>query len=46
MRLDPGTGRRVGEPIAVEGRPTGVAVGGGSVWVTARDRDELVRIEP
>ena len=43
--IDPGTDTIVGE-IPVGGRPTGPAVGEGSVWVGNRDDNTLLRIDP
>lgn len=43
--IDPDTNAIVGE-IPVLGRPTGPAVGEGSVWVGNRDDNTLVRIDP
>ena len=43
--IDPDTNAIVGE-IPVGGRPTGPAVGEGSVWVGNRDDDTLLRIDP
>jgi DNA-binding SARP family transcriptional activator/streptogramin lyase len=43
--IDPGTGTIVGE-IPVGDRPTGPAVGEGSVWVGNRDDNTLLRIDP
>ena len=43
--IDPGTNTIVGE-IPVGGRPTGPAVGEGSVWVGNRDDNTLLRIDP
>jgi DNA-binding SARP family transcriptional activator/DNA-binding beta-propeller fold protein YncE len=43
--IDPGTDKIVGE-IPVGGRPTGPAVGEGSVWVGNRDDNTLLRIDP
>jgi YVTN family beta-propeller protein len=43
--IDPGTDTIVGE-ISVGGRPTGPAVGKGSVWVGNRDDNTLLRIDP
>jgi len=43
--IDPGTDTVVGE-IPVGGKPTGPAVGQGSVWVGNRDDDTLLRIDP
>ena len=51
IRLDPETGRRVGEPIEIDGTPLAVAVGPGRVWVAVNDPGpgpdgKLVRIDP
>jgi DNA-binding SARP family transcriptional activator/streptogramin lyase len=43
--IDPGTDTIVGE-IPVGDRPTGPAVGEGSVWVGNRDDNTLLRIDP
>ena len=43
--IDPGTDTIVGE-IPVGGKPTGPAVGEGSVWVGNRDDNTLLRIDP
>jgi YVTN family beta-propeller protein len=43
--IDPETNAVVAE-IPVGGRPTGVAVGPGAVWVANRDDDTLLRIDP
>ena len=43
--IDPDTNAIVGE-IPVRGRPTGPAVGEGSVWVGNRDDNTLLRIDP
>ena len=43
--IDPGTDTIVGE-IPVGGRPSGPAVGEGSVWVGNRDDNTLLRIDP
>jgi YVTN family beta-propeller protein len=43
--IDPGTNTIVGE-IPVGGRPAGLAVGEGSVWVGNRDDNTLLRIDP
>jgi YVTN family beta-propeller protein len=43
--IDPESASLSGE-IPVGGRPTGVAVGAGSVWVANRDDDTLLRIDP
>ncbi len=43
--IDPGTNTIVGE-IPVGDRPTGPAVGEGSVWVGNRDDNTLLRIDP
>ena len=43
--IDPGTDTIVGE-IPVGGRPAGLAVGEGSVWVGNRDDNTLLRIDP
>jgi streptogramin lyase len=43
--IDPDTNAIVGE-IPVGGRPTGPAVGEGSVWVGNRDDNTLLRIDP
>jgi DNA-binding SARP family transcriptional activator/DNA-binding beta-propeller fold protein YncE len=43
--IDPGTDTIVGE-IPVGGRPSGPAVGDGSVWVGNRDDNTLLRIDP
>jgi DNA-binding SARP family transcriptional activator/DNA-binding beta-propeller fold protein YncE len=43
--IDPATDTIVGE-IPVGGRPTGPAVGEGSVWVGNRDDNTLLRIDP
>ena len=43
--IDPDTNAIVGE-ILVRGRPTGPAVGEGSVWVGNRDDNTLLRIDP
>ena len=43
--IDPDTNTIVGE-IPVGGRPTGPAVGEGSVWVGNRDDNTLLRIDP
>lgn len=43
--IDPGTDAIVGE-IPVGGRPSGPAVGEGSVWVGNRDDNTLLRIDP
>ena len=43
--IDPDSNEIVGE-IPVRGRPTGPAVGEGSVWVGNRDDNTLLRIDP
>jgi YVTN family beta-propeller protein len=43
--IDPGTNAIVGE-IPVGARPSGIAVGEGSVWVGNRDDNTLLRIDP
>jgi len=43
--IDPATNAIIGE-ILVGGRPTGPAVGEGSVWVGNRDDNTLLRIDP
>jgi DNA-binding beta-propeller fold protein YncE len=43
--IDPDTNAIIGE-IPVRGRPTGPAVGEGSVWVGNRDDNTLLRIDP
>ena len=43
--IDPGTNTIVGE-IPVGGRPAGLAVGEGSVWVGNRDDNTILRIDP
>jgi streptogramin lyase len=43
--IDPATNAILGE-IPVRGRPTGPAVGEGSVWVGNRDDNTLLRIDP
>ena len=47
MRLDPRTGRPVGEPVAV-GRASRLAVGAGAIWVSRGLEDDrgIVRIDP
>jgi ABC-type branched-subunit amino acid transport system substrate-binding protein/DNA-binding beta-propeller fold protein YncE len=46
MRIDPRT-NRVGERIPIGSQsPSGIAVGGGSVWVTAEEEGLVWRIEP
>ena len=45
VAVDPGTDTIVGE-IPVGGRPSGPAVGEGSVWVGNRDDNTLLRIDP
>jgi DNA-binding SARP family transcriptional activator len=43
--IDPATARAVGE-VPIGGRPAGIALGAGSVWVGNRDAKTLVRIDP
>lgn len=44
VAIDP-SGAVTGE-VALGGRPSGIAVGGGSVWVGNRDDETLLRIDP
>src|SRR4051794_6837954 len=46
VRLDGETGKAVGDPIPVPGRPTGVTAPDGSVWVTSTDSGTVSRIVP
>jgi streptogramin lyase len=44
--LDPVTGDALGTPIALEGDPVEVSVGGSGVWVVARAGGAILRIDP
>ena len=44
-RLDPGSGRVVGEPIAVGAFPDAIAVGDGSVWIANADDNTVTRLD-
>ena len=46
MRLDPDSGEPVGKPIPIPGRPIGIDVRNGQVWVTANDAGTLTHIDP
>ena len=47
IRLDPGTLMPTAAPLGLPpGRNLGLAVGAGSIWVTAADAGEVLRIEP
>jgi streptogramin lyase len=46
MRLDPATGRPVGDPIPIPGQPVGIDVRNGEVWVTSNDAGTVTRIDP
>jgi DNA-binding beta-propeller fold protein YncE len=43
--IDRESGRTVGRPLEIGGRPTDVAAGGGSVWVVDNFQGRLVRID-
>jgi DNA-binding beta-propeller fold protein YncE len=45
IRVDPRTNREVGR-IRVGDNPSGMAIGGGSVWVTIRSENAVIRIDP
>lgn len=45
VAIDPRT-NRVAYEVALGGRPSGVAVGEGSVWVGNRDDETLLRVDP
>jgi YVTN family beta-propeller protein len=46
MRLDPATGKQVGDPIPVPGRPVSLVVApNGTVWVSSNRTGTLTRIE-
>ena len=44
--IDAETGRTVGRPLELGGRPTNVGVGEGSVWVADNFQGRLIRIDP
>ncbi|MEA2499500.1 MAG: hypothetical protein QOH26_1905, partial [Actinomycetota bacterium] len=44
-QIEPDTGKAIGEPLEIDGKPADVAVGGGAVWVTQHDADTVTRIE-
>jgi YVTN family beta-propeller protein len=45
-RIDPGTDRPAGAPIAVAGQPVAVAVGFGSIWVADTTSNSVLRLDP
>jgi streptogramin lyase/predicted Ser/Thr protein kinase len=45
-RLDPESGEKVGDPLRVAPGIAGVAVGGGSVWVTDPPSGEVLEVSP
>jgi YVTN family beta-propeller protein len=44
--LDLDSGRPVGEPVPIPGRPTGMTLSEGAIWVTASDAGTLTQIAP
>ena len=45
-RLEAETGNRVGDPVRIGGKPRGIAVGGGLLWVSSPTVNEIVVIDP
>jgi serine/threonine-protein kinase len=45
-RIDPSTGKVVGDEIRVGSTPVGIASGGGSIWVANNGDDTVSRIDP
>jgi hypothetical protein len=44
-RIDPATGTVTGR-MAIPGMAFGAAVGGGSVWITDRDDEQVFKVDP
>jgi streptogramin lyase len=44
-RIDASSPSLETKTFQVSGSPSGIAVGGGSAWITVRDRDEVVRLD-
>ena len=45
-RIDPATGKRVGNPITIGGDPYEIAIEKGRVWVTQAGKDKVTPIKP
>ena len=45
-RIDPASGKVVGEPIEVGDDPIGIAVGAGAVWTANFRAGTVTRLEP
>lgn len=45
LRLDPGSGRRIGDPIPLGDRPSGIAMTASAAWVTSSSDRTVSRID-